>query len=605
MKASKKGFTLIELLAVLVILPVLMIIAYPAVKSFIDQTGDQYYQVLEDNVRLSAIDFSLENRSFLPRTVGSVKKITIDQIVKYNEMEQITDKDGNPCEEGYVIIQKKGNNDYDYTVCMTCGEYKTENASCDLDESVYAVDYVLKYENQNGASYSAGTWSSKNIYQQFFNNELFGAEVATYQRSLDGEEWEDFSGDSFVLSESHDVSVRAIDKDGNISESTEVYPVRIDKNPITLTSKSPSNEFLWNDTSYKTTKVSDLFEIGSFGPSGGVIECKSGSTTLYLNDNGTISKNATVSELGLTRRNNVTCSATTGAGLVSQASTSVIITARSTVTFNANGGSVSPTSKTVIYAEPYGTLPNPSRVGYTFQGWNNASGNRIFNTTVVNTTSNHVLNAVWKANTYKVTLNGNGGTPASTVMNVTYGNTYGNLITPSRAGYNFGGWYTATSGGTQITSGSRVNITSNQTLYARWNPRTYTVFFNANGGSVSPGSKTVSYASTYGSLPTPSRAEHTFKGWFTSASGGSQITSSNLVSITANQTLYAHWERNCTWQCDVVFACSADGEVACAPEHRPSVYESQGYSCNGPSHVGSNECKSCTYTQCTRNCSCR
>ena len=69
----------------------------------------------------------------------------------------------------------------------------------------------------------------------------------------------------------------------------------------------------------------------------------------------------------------------------------------------------------------------------------------------------------------------------------------------------------------------------------------YTVTFNANGGSVSTTSKTVTNGSTYGDLPTPTRSGYGFDGWYTVASGGTKITSSTKVSLSANQTLYAHW----------------------------------------------------------------
>ena len=73
---------------------------------------------------------------------------------------------------------------------------------------------------------------------------------------------------------------------------------------------------------------------------------------------------------------------------------------------------------------------------------------------------------------------------------------------------------------------------------------TFTVSFNANGGSVSPASTTVTYGSTYGTLPTPTRTGHTFNGWYTEPSGGTQITANTTVSLTANQTLYAQWTVN-------------------------------------------------------------
>ena len=65
--------------------------------------------------------------------------------------------------------------------------------------------------------------------------------------------------------------------------------------------------------------------------------------------------------------------------------------------------------------------------------------------------------------------------------------------------------------------------------------------FDANGGSVSPSSTTVTYGSTYSSLPTPTRTGHIFNGWYTAASGGTQVTSSTTVTTTSDQTLFAQW----------------------------------------------------------------
>lgn len=92
-------------------------------------------------------------------------------------------------------------------------------------------------------------------------------------------------------------------------------------------------------------------------------------------------------------------------------------------------------------------------------------------------------------------------------------------------------------------TGSFENDTS-ASKSASWGAATFTVTFNANGGTVSPGSKQVTYGSTYGSLPTPTRANYIFLGWFTAASGGSRVTSATTVGITANQTLYAHWQED-------------------------------------------------------------
>ena len=77
------------------------------------------------------------------------------------------------------------------------------------------------------------------------------------------------------------------------------------------------------------------------------------------------------------------------------------------------------------------------------------------------------------------------------------------------------------------------------------NVNNYTVTFDVNGGdalSDSEITKTVTYGSTYGSLPTAYKTGYTFNGWFTA--GSSKITSDTTVTIRSSQTLYAHWTAN-------------------------------------------------------------
>lgn len=65
------------------------------------------------------------------------------------------------------------------------------------------------------------------------------------------------------------------------------------------------------------------------------------------------------------------------------------------------------------------------------------------------------------------------------------------------------------------------------------------VKFNANGGTVSESSRSVSSGSVVGALPTPVWKDHAFDGWFTKANGGTKIAATTLV--TADVTFYAHW----------------------------------------------------------------
>lgn len=147
------------------------------------------------------------------------------------------------------------------------------------------------------------------------------------------------------------------------------------------------------------------------------------------------------------------------------------------------------------------------------------------------------------AATFTVTFDSNGGsTPSPASKTVTYGSTYGSLPTVTRTGYTFAGWYTDANGGNLRTAEDTVSITANSTLYAHWTANTYTVTFNGNGGTPASSTGDVTYGSAYGALPTPTRAGYAFLGWFTAASGGTEIKSTTQVTITAAQTLYAQWE---------------------------------------------------------------
>ena len=103
--------------------------------------------------------------------------------------------------------------------------------------------------------------------------------------------------------------------------------------------------------------------------------------------------------------------------------------------------------------------------------------------------------------TKTVRLNANGGkvSPASKV--VTCGSTYGTLPTPTRTGYEFDGWYTRESSGIKVDKNTAVGTNPPTTLYAHWKGKTYTVSFNANGGTVGMKSRTATYGSKYPALP--------------------------------------------------------------------------------------------------------
>ena len=216
-----------------------------------------------------------------------------------------------------------------------------------------------------------------------------------------------------------------------------------------------------------------------------------------------------------------------------------------TATFNANGGTGTVASMSA-YAEEAIYLPTEgfTKSGYVLSGWNleSTDGTLIDLGGYYRIGTNVTFYANWSTASYTLNFDANGGSsvPSKTIF---YGRTYGDLPTPARTGYDFAGWYTSASGGSNVTSSTQVTATADHTLYAHWNGKSYTVTFNANGGTVSPESKTVNYGSSYGSLPTPTRNGYTFLGWYTSSSGGTQITTTTNVSLALSHTLYAHWEK--------------------------------------------------------------
>jgi uncharacterized repeat protein (TIGR02543 family) len=142
--------------------------------------------------------------------------------------------------------------------------------------------------------------------------------------------------------------------------------------------------------------------------------------------------------------------------------------------------------------------------------------------------------------THELTFDANGGEVNPASKTVTYGLTCGTLPVPTRTGYSFDGWFTATSGGTAIDDTTMV--TGDATCYAQWTVNNYTVTFNANGGTGVTPSVTKEYNTTIGVLPIPTRAGYTFDGWFTAASGGTEVSAATVV--TGDAICYAQWTAN-------------------------------------------------------------
>ena len=231
-----------------------------------------------------------------------------------------------------------------------------------------------------------------------------------------------------------------------------------------------------------------------------------------------------------------------------------------TVNFNANGGSGAPSSVSKYYGETV-KLPTkePTRSGYIFKGWATSStattakyqagGDYPDNV-------NRTLYAVWEKivpTTYTVSYNANGGIGAPASQKKTHDVALTLSSTkPTRSGYTFLGWST-TNGVIQAVSykpGATYVSNASVTLYAVWqeNPpvETYTVSYEANGGTGAPASQTkIKNVDLTLSSIVPYRSGYTFICW--SVSNTEIILAYYPGEIfTANSSirLYAIWEKN-------------------------------------------------------------
>ena len=274
-----------------------------------------------------------------------------------------------------------------------------------------------------------------------------------------------------------------------------------------------------------------------------------------------------------------------------------------TITFNKGiadkiGGEVSNISKSCYAISGQScsiTSPDIEKKGYTIIGWNT---NKNATTSIWNINTSKSISSsatyypILKANIYTITLNNQGATSSGTkkvyyqynttkTINGTtcYYYTNSSLTTclsggyninkPSKTGYSFKGYYTSTNGsGTNYVNSSGTFINNayktigDKTLYANWQANTYTITYNANGGSGAPSSQSYTYDPNndtvfYLSSTTPSRSGYTFLGWSLSSTATSASYSAGQrwgTHNANNYTLYAIWKKTVT-------VCGENGHV--------------------------------------------
>ena len=291
------------------------------------------------------------------------------------------------------------------------------------------------------------------------------------------------------------------------------------------------------------------------------------------------------------------------------------------------------------------TVSHPSRPHYSFDGWmiENMSNDcthyygssSTTSTSITKTTATSFKNlhsgggtvnfiAIWTPNVYTITLNKNGGSGGSDAYYEKYdvanfkelscSTQITSITIPSRTGYTFAGYYTATSGGTQYVNASGTilstytTFTDNTTLYAHWTPNNYNIQYDLVGGSHGsshPSSATFDETFT---VSAPSKEDYDFKGWnitgmdsCTHYYGSSSTTNTSLTKITATSfknlrstsgtvTFTANWEishmhnytsvsyaTGCTQTGKTVYTCQNNDGRCDTPSYEAGVEAALGH----------------------------
>lgn len=224
-----------------------------------------------------------------------------------------------------------------------------------------------------------------------------------------------------------------------------------------------------------------------------------------------------------------------------------------TVTFDYNDGKTGNATVGVARDTAIDTkIPaDPTKKGYTFEGWFNGEDNLTAKTVI---TDDVIYTAKWTPISYTIVLNPGDGVGEPVKLDATYDQKIAlpkNTFT--REGYDFNGW--GTSAGS-IKDGAAVkNLTdkggATYNLYATWKGKevNVTLNFNYEGKETETRTGTVGSNKNNAKIDDPVRTGYLFDGWFDAAEGGKEIT--NQYKFTAkdaeeNVTLYAHWTKGIT-----------------------------------------------------------
>ncbi len=656
-KSNRKGFTLIELIAVVVILGVIALIAVPAVTYYLSGAQNDAYKIAEQNLADAAYnmfadcagvgDLEVCSQYSVPDG-GNYVTVPASVLIANGYLDPIADpaSQGSYCDENNsfaIIMNDATDTDFNaklsYKACLSCSKYQSTDCNfesnptdridnpadftvnqCENFEdhlTTYGIDlraqvilhgesverYVMPSPSTvdttqtgtfnlnyayggltaitrvtvkdiskptspvvtmtaNGASYDGRNWTGSNVVVSFASTDntscsgtiVDGSGIKEFMYSKDGgASWTTVaSGYTETETFNGNVLVKAVDNDGNESDTT-TFHMMVDKTAprminATLTTVEDGRGYTQGATTYQDVHI----ELEGIDDHSGF------QKFIYSTDGGTtwrdVPSNWTINETTNTTFR-VKAVDNVGNRSTNTVTFTICINKNFTVSYNANGGTVSPTSKTVVYGSTYGALATPTRTGYAFAGWYTSAtgGTQVTSTTKVSQHQNHTIYAHWNVNSYTLTYNysANGGSSATrTSASVSFGANADLSVTASKSGYTFVGWNTDRNATTGLSSYTMPS--NNATLYAIFKKTiTATVYSGSNRSTVKTASVTVYNNTVSGNVTLPtsygSVSGYSFSGYRTDTSATSRnYTAGQSVSLSNSTTFYAVYTKTIT-----------------------------------------------------------
>ena len=488
-KRKKKGFTLVELLVVIMIIGIVLGISIPAVVNLQKSQNARKFEYFTTIVG-EAADLYVEQYGKSFDETENCFDIPYDSLVE-EELIQESDITCLSSEGQQGIVQATrvpGTNHFTYQYFLTCtdrttGEVFHESGTAPTGckgvngNFIVNIDSAVKVVDGVTSDYTFDTWTRGKVIVTVSSVNPYFYDIDHYEYSLDGSSYVRMTENqvTFEASMNKKVYFRAVDTNGNISGDTVVI-IKID-----------------NDKPTATLSLS-----GTKGNNDWYISTVTGTCTNQNDGSGSGIASCTVNPESYTTSNS---------------------SATFTLTIKDYAGNTNSVSQTVKIDKDAPVMTGATLKtadGNSYTSGSTTSQDVIIQVSATDTPSG-IAKYIYSTDNWATTRD----VPANWVINTTSSADY-QVKAIDNAG----------------------NQSSNVVKFTVKVNKIFTVTFDATGGTVSPASKNVTYSSTYGTLPNPTRTGYTFTGWYTSSSGGTKVTSSTKVTTSANHKLYAHWTTN-------------------------------------------------------------